>query len=193
MPVVTLPPHLLLCRVYYYCVLKRIALVLLVVVVAILILAATRPDTFRVERTTTIAAPPEKVAALIDDFHRWPSWSPWEKLDPSMKRTFSGPYKGVGATYAWSGDGKAGAGEMKIVSETPAAIGLHLDFIKPFASSSKVDFALQPEGQGTKVTWVMSGPMPYISKVMCLFVSMDKMIGKDFESGLANLKAAAES
>jgi hypothetical protein len=173
--------------------LKRIALILLVVIVAILILAATRPDTFRVERTTTIAAPPEKVAALIDDFHRWPSWSPWEKLDPAMKRTFSGPEKGVGATYAWEGNRKAGAGQMKITSETPAAIGLQLDFIKPFASSCKVDFALQPEGQGTKVTWVMSGPMAYVSKVMCLFVSMDKMIGKDFEAGLANLKAAAES
>ena len=172
--------------------LKRIALVLLVVIVAILILAATRPDTFRVERSTTIAAPPEKVAALIDDFHRWPEWSPWEKLDPSMKRTFSGPAKGVGSVYAWEGNSKAGQGQMKIVSETPAAIGLDLDFIKPFASSCKVDFGLQPEGPGTKVTWVMSGPMNYMSKVMCLFVSMDKMIGKDFEAGLANLKAAAE-
>jgi hypothetical protein len=172
--------------------LKKIVLVLVVVIVAILAFATTRPDTFQVQRSAVINAPPEKIVALIDDFHNWSAWSPWEKLDPAMKRTFGGPARGVGSKYGWQGNSQAGAGQMEIKDSSPAHVGIQLDFIKPFKSSSVSEFALQPNGTATNVTWTMHGPMNYISKVMCMFVSMDKMIGGDFEKGLAGLKAAAE-
>lgn len=172
--------------------LKAIAIVVLVVIAAILGYAATRPDTFRVERSATIQAPPEKILPLVDDFHRWTAWSPWEKLDPAMKRTHSGAPRGKGAVYAWEGNSQAGAGRMEITDSSASRVGINLDFLKPFKSSNNVEFNLQPQGDGTKVTWSMTGPMSYLMKVMCIFVSMDSMVGKDFEAGLANLKALAE-
>ena len=174
--------------------LKIIAIVIVVAIVAVLGLAATRPDTFRVQREIDIKAPPEKVFALIDDFHRWTAWSPWEKLDPAMRRTYGGPANGKGANYAWEGSGKVGAGRMEIVDSTsPSRIQIQLDFLKPFEAHNTAEFTLQPEGDHTHVTWAMYGPSPFISKVMGLFFSMDVMIGKDFEAGLANLKSAAQS
>jgi uncharacterized protein YndB with AHSA1/START domain len=173
-----------------------LTLVLLVVVVILVILglAATKPDSFRLERRTHIAAAPERVFALIDDFHSWAAWSPWEKLDPGMRRTHGGPASGVGATYAWEGNKKVGSGRMEIVeSVPPSRLAVKLDFLRPFEAHNVAEFALVPSGGGTDVTWSMHGPSPFMSKVMQVFTSMDAMVGKDFEAGLRNLKAAAET
>jgi uncharacterized protein YndB with AHSA1/START domain len=172
---------------------KLIALVVVVLIAGVLGFAATRPDAFRVERAVTIKAPPGKIYPYLDDFNRWAAWSPWEKLDPAMKRTFSGAPSGKGAAYAWAGNSKVGAGRMEIIESTPASkLLIKLDFLEPFEGHNTADFTLEPAGDDTKVTWAMVGPAPYISKLMGVFVNMDKMIGKDFEAGLANLKAAAE-
>ena len=172
--------------------LKKIALVLIIVIAAVLGWAATKPDTFRIERTATIKAPPGKIVGLIDDFHRWQSWSPYEKLDPALKRSFSGAPKGKGAVYAWEGNAKAGAGRMEILDASPSNVRIKLDFSKPFEGHNIAEFTLQPHGNATDVTWSMNGPNPYIGKVMSLFMNMDKMVGKDFETGLANLKTISE-
>jgi carbon monoxide dehydrogenase subunit G len=164
-----------------------------VVVGGLLGFAATRPDSFRAARTTTIDAPPEKVFPLIDDFHRWPSWSPWEKLDPGMKRTHSGPERGRGAVYEWDGNKKVGSGRMEIVeAESPSRVKIKLDFLRPFEAHNTTDITLEPAGAGTRVDWAMHGPANFVTKVMGVFVSMDAMVGKDFEEGLANLKREAE-
>ena len=172
---------------------KRLLLVLVVLIAVLLGYAATRPDSFRVERATVIKAPPAKVFALIDDFRQWAGWSPWEKLDPAMKRTHSGAASGKGAVYAWEGNGDVGAGRMEILETTaPSRVLIRLDFMKPFEATNTAEYTIQPEGDATRVTWAMYGPAPFLSKLMQVFVSMDKMIGKDFEQGLANLKALAE-
>ncbi|MEJ8821956.1 SRPBCC family protein [Variovorax humicola] len=168
------------------------ALLLAAGIAIVLGLATGKPDTFKVERSTTIQAPPEKIAPLIADFHRWGAWSPYEKIDPSMKREFSGAPSGKGAVYAWEGTGNAGAGRMEIAESTPKRVAIQLDFSKPFTAHNIAAFTLQPQGSGTQVTWSMEGPAPLVSKVMQVFFSMDTMIGKDFETGLASLKAAAE-
>jgi uncharacterized protein YndB with AHSA1/START domain len=174
--------------------LKKIAVATAILFAVLLILAATKPDTFRVERSTSIQAPPEKVFALLDDFHRWSAWSPWEKMDPAMQRTYSGAARGTGAVYEWAGNSKVGKGRMEIVEATPASkVAVRLDFLAPFAAHDTAEFTLASAGDGTNVTWVMHGPNLFIGKVMSVFVSMDRMIGKDFEAGLANLKAAAET
>lgn len=173
--------------------LKKIAIAVVVIVVGILGLAATKPDTFAVTRSITIKAPPEKIVPLVNDFHNWPSWSPWERLDPNMQRTFSGPASGTGAVYAWKGNDDVGQGRMEITSQSlPSKVNIKLDFIEPFPMSSVTEFTFAPQGENTTVTWNMSGPMPFISKLMTVFMSMDAMVGKDFEKGLANMKAAAE-
>ncbi|HEX6317412.1 MAG TPA: SRPBCC family protein [Burkholderiales bacterium] len=167
------------------------SVVLLVAVV--LAFAATRPDSFSVRRAASIQAPPEKIFPLINDFSRWSAWSPYEKKDPAMKRSFSGPAAGKGAVYAWEGNGEVGQGRMQIADAVaPSRVTLKLDFVKPFEAHNKVDFTLEPKGGATEVTWAMDGPMPFISKVITLFVDMDRMVGGDFEAGLANLKAVAE-
>jgi uncharacterized protein YndB with AHSA1/START domain len=173
--------------------LKTIALVVVVIVAGILIFAATKPDTFHVERSATIKAPPEKIFPLINDFKRWDAWSPWEKKDPAMKRTYGPTTSGKGAHYAWEGNGDVGQGSMDITESVPSSkIALRLDFVKPFEGHNTVDFTLAPAGDTTGVTWSMAGPAPFMSKVMQVFINMDSMVGKDFEAGLANLKAAAE-
>lgn len=170
-----------------------LAAVLAVAIVAVLLVASTRPDSFRVQRAAVIQAPPEKVFPLIEDFGAWGGWSPWEKKDPAMKRSFSGPAAGKGAVYAWDGNSEVGQGSMTIVEDTPPSkLVLDLDFIKPFEGHSVVTFALAPQGEATNVTWTIEGPTPFISKVIGLFCDMDSMIGKDFEAGLASLKAMAE-
>jgi uncharacterized protein YndB with AHSA1/START domain len=172
---------------------KIIAIVVAVLIAGVLGFAATRPDAFRVERAVTIKAPPAKIYPYLDDFNRWAVWSPWEKLDPSMKRTFSGAPSGKGAAYAWEGNSKVGAGRMEIIESRPASkLLIKLDFLEPFEGHNTAEYTLEPAGDGTRVTWAMYGPAPYVSKLMGVFISMDKMIGKDFEAGLANLKAAAE-
>jgi len=177
--------------------LKLLGIVLGVVVLAIAGIAAyaapTQPDTFRVMRSLEMSAPPEKIYSILSDFRRSPEWSPYEKLDSDMKRTYSGAASGKGAVYAWDGDSNAGAGRMEIAEAVPAqSITLRLDFMRPFEASNTVEYRLQPKGSATQVSWDMHGPMPFISKVMCVFVDLDKMIGKDFETGLANLKTLAE-
>jgi hypothetical protein len=172
---------------------KTIAIVIVAVIAAILIFAATKPETFTVQRAASIKAPPEKIFAVLDDFHSWGVWSPWEKMDPEMKRTFSGAPNGKGAVYEWQGNSKVGQGRMEITEATaPSQVTIKLDFIKPFEGHNVAEFVLQPSGDSTNVTWTMRGPSPYIAKVMSVFCNMDSMIGKDFEAGLANLKAATE-
>ena len=162
-------------------------------VATVLGLAATKPDTFRIERSVSIQAPAEKIYPLITNFRAWDSWSPFEKLDPQMKKTYSGAETGKGAKYAWSGDGHAGEGHMEITEAVaPSKVTLALAFTKPMEALNTTEFTLAPEGQATKVTWAMNGPQPFISKVMCVFMDMDKMIGPDFEAGLASMKAIAE-
>lgn len=173
--------------------LKKILIVLVLAVAGVLLYAATKPDTFQVQRRATIAAPPERVFALIDDFHRWGEWSPWEKLDPAMTRTFEGPASGTGAVYAWKGNKDVGQGRMEITESTPPGrIAIKLDFIEPMESDNVTEFVLAPKDGGTEVTWTMRGPSPYLTKVMDTVVGMDRLVGKDFEAGLANMKAAAE-
>ena len=172
---------------------KTIAMVLVLLIAALLIYAATKPDSFRIERSTTIKAPPEKIFALINDFHQWEAWSPWEKIDPALKRTYSGAANGVGTVYEWSGNKDIGQGRMEIVESVPSAkVMLKLDFVTPFEAHNKVDFTLAQQGDVTKVTQAMYGPSPYISKLMTIFFSMEKMVGKKYEEGLTNLKAIAE-
>jgi hypothetical protein len=165
------------------------------IIVALLLFAATRPNSYRVERAATIPAPAGQVFGLLNDFHRWDAWSPWEHLDPAMKRTHSGAASGVGAVYEWDGNKKAGMGRMEITGSAPhSRITIKLDFLKPFESHNTTVFVLAAEGSATRVTWTMEGPSNFMTKLMGIFVSMDKMIGKDFEAGLANLtRVAAQS
>jgi hypothetical protein len=173
--------------------LKIGAAVVVVLIAAVLLFAATRPDSFRVTRTTSIKAPPERIFPLINEFNRWSAWSPYEKKDPAMKRTFSGPAAGKGAVYAWEGNKDVGKGRLEIAdASVPSRVVLNLDFSEPFEAHNVVDFTLEPKGDATQVTWAMRGPMPFLSKVITLFVDMDRMVGGDFETGLANLKAIAE-
>jgi len=177
-----------------YQIVAIIAVILVIAIAAVLILAATKPDGFRVQRSLTIKAPPEPLFALINDFHRWGAWSPWENKDPAMKRTFSGPASGPGAVYAWDGNRNVGSGRMEILeSAAPSAILIKLDFFKPFEGHNTAEFTLSPQQDATTVNWVMRGPTPFISKVMQVFMNFDTMIGKDFEQGLANLKKATEA
>jgi polyketide cyclase/dehydrase/lipid transport protein len=171
---------------------KIIVIGLIVVIAAILVLAATRPDSFRVERSAQISAPPEKILSLVNDFHQWGAWSPYEKLDPAMKRTYAGAAAGKGAVYEWEGNSKAGQGRMQIIDAAPTRTAIQLDFIKPFAANDIAEFTALPQGDATRVTWSMQGRSPFIHKVVGLFLNMDKMIGGDFETGLANLKTLAE-
>ena len=173
---------------------KTIGIVIVVLIAAVLIYAATKPDTFRVERAASIKAPPEKIFALINDLHSWGSWSPWEKKDPAMKRTHSGAANGKGAAYEWEGNSEVGKGRMEIAeSSPPSKVTIKLDFVKPFEAHNIVEFMLDAKGESTNVTWAMHGPLPYLAKVMHLFLNMESMVGKDFESGLANLKSVAET
>ena len=172
--------------------LKTIAIVVVVSIAAILIYAATKPDSFRVQRTTTIQSPPDRIFALLTDLRGWGSWSPYEKRDPAMKRTYSGAGSGKGAVYEWEGNSQVGAGRMEIIDTSPHKVTIKLDFIKPLEGHNTAEFTLEPKGESTDVTWAMYGPAPYISKLMGVFLNMDKMIGNDFATGLANLKTVAE-
>jgi hypothetical protein len=169
-----------------------IALVIVAAVATVLVLASTKPDSFKVQRSARIYAPPEKIVAALSDFHGWESWSPWERLDPDMKRDYSGPAKGKGAVYAWKGNSKVGEGRMEITEVAPARVDINLDFLKPFPASNKVNFTLQPKGEGTDVIWSMVGQVPFVAKIFHVFVDMDRMVGQQFETGLANLKTIVE-
>jgi len=150
-------------------------------------------DTFTVERSTTIDAPPKRVYEQIVDFHNWPSWSPWEGMDPQMQRTYSGAEAGKGSKYAWSGNRKVGQGSMEITDTAePSHVDIDLIFEKPFKSHNTTVFSIDREGSGSRVTWSMTGENTVATKLMGMFKSMDKMVGPDFEKGLARLKTATE-
>ena len=170
-----------------------IAVVLAIAIAIILILAAAKPDRFRVQRATTVKAPPERIFPLINDFHQWATWSPYENKDPAMKRGYSGAASGKGAVYAWEGNKNVGSGRMEILdASAPAKIVIKLDFFTPFEGHNTAEFTMLPQGDATNVTWLMYGPLPFMGKIMHVFVNMDRMVGKDFEIGLANLKRVTE-
>lgn len=170
-----------------------VGIVLAAVVAALFAVIGRKPNQFRITRSTTINARPETVAALIDDFRQWEAWSPWDKLDPALKRTYSGAARGQGAVYEWAGNRKAGSGRMEITARSPSLITFKLDFLKPFEAHNTTEFTLQPVGDATNVTWSMHGPNAFINKAMSVFVNMDKLVGADFEKGLASLKTLAET
>lgn len=165
-----------------------IAWALLALILLVLLTAATRPDRFRVERALAMPVPVGHLRSQLEDFHAWAAWSPWEHIDPQMQRTYSGAASGTGAVYAWSGSGRAGAGRMEITDSTAERITIRIDFSKPFKASNTVEFTLQPEAGGTRVTWAMFGPSPFVSRLMGLFFNLDRMIGRDFEAGLSKLR-----
>ena len=170
-----------------------IAVILAIAIAAVLVLAATKPDRFSVRRETTVRAPADKVFALINDFHQWVTWSPWEHRDPALKRSYSGAESGEGAVYGWEGNKNVGSGRMEIRESTvPSKIVIQLDFLKPFEAHNTAEFTMLPQGDGTHVIWLMHGPAPFLNKVMQVFMNLDKMIGRDFEAGLASLKQATE-
>lgn len=174
--------------------LKFLVAIAALLVAAVLLFATTRADSFHVQRSIVIHAPADKVFPLINNLHRWISWSPYEILDPVMQRTYTGAPEGTGASYAWNSKSKAGAGSMTITESTPSSqIIIALDFTKPFEGHNTAQFNLDSKADGTMVTWAMYGPNPYLAKVLGIFFNMDHMIGEDFELGLKNLKAVAES
>lgn len=170
-----------------------IAVVLGLAIAVILILAAAKPNTFSVQRATLVKAPAEKIFPLINDFHQWGSWSPYEHKDPAMKRSYSGAASGKGAIYAWDGNKNVGSGRMEILdTSVPAKIVIKLDFFTPFEGHNTAEFTMLPQGDATSLTWLMHGPAPFMAKIMHVFMNIDRMVGKDFETGLANLKRLTE-
>ena len=173
--------------------LAAIAVLLGLAIVVILILAAAKPNTFSVQRATVVRAPAEKIFPLINDFHQWGRWSPYEDKDPAMKRTYSGAASGKGAVYAWDGNKNVGSGRMEILDASmPAKIVIKLDFFTPFEGHNTAEFTMLPQGDATNLTWLMHGPAPFMAKIMHVFMNIDRMVGKDFEIGLANLKRLTE-
>jgi hypothetical protein len=172
----------------------KILIALVVIVVGLVAVIALQPARYRVSRSATIAAPAPVVFAQVNDFHRWAAWSPWEKIDPAMKRTYEGPPAGVGASYTWAGNGEVGEGRMTIVESRPSdLIQVKLEFVKPFAGTSVAEFTFKPEGDRTQVTWSMTGDKNFIAKAIHLVMSMDRMIGDQFDKGLAAMKTVAEA
>jgi hypothetical protein len=172
---------------------KNIAIVVVVLIVALLVFAATKPDTFRVQRSASIKAPPTKIFPLINDLRSFNTWNPYEKKDSNMKGNYSGPSSGKGAAYAFDGNKEVGKGSIEITeSSPPSKVAMKLNMVKPFEAHNLVEFTLEPQGDSTNVTWAMNGRTPYLAKVVHVFFDMDNMVGKNFESGLANLKTIAE-
>ncbi|KRR28586.1 SRPBCC family protein [Bradyrhizobium retamae] len=170
-----------------------VAVILAIAVAIVLVLAATKPNTLRVQRAVSIKAPAERIFPLISDFQQWRSWSPYEEKDPAMNRTYSGAERGKGAVYAWDGDKNVGSGRMDILEAlAPSKIVIKLDFFRPFEGHNTAEFTMLPQGDGTHVTWLMHGPANFMSRLMQVFMNLDRMIGRDFEAGLANLKTLTE-
>ena len=171
-----------------------VAIVLAIAILIVLGLASAKPDTFSVRRSAVLQAPAEAIFPLINNFHQWAKWSPWENKDPAMKRDYSGAESGKGAIYAWDGNKNVGSGRMEILdASAPSKIVIKLDFFKPFEAHNTAEFTILPQDDATDVNWVMHGPAPFMSKVMQVFMNIDKMVGEDFEAGLANLKRLAET
>ncbi len=176
--------------------LKKILIAIAVIAVGlagvVVYAAVTQPDTFRVQRAMIIDAPPQKLAGILSDLRRGAEWSPYEKKDLSMKKTFSGPASGPGAKLEWDGNSDVGAGSLTVAEVTPSKVTLNLAMTRPMNANNMVEYAFAPQGSATTMTWAMHGPMPLISKVMCVFMDFDKMLGADMERGLKDLKALAE-
>ena len=173
---------------------KKILLGLIAVIVILLVIAAFQPDVMTVTRSATMAAPPASVFAVVNDFSRWDEWSPWSKLDPSMEKSVEGPSTGVGSVYRWSGNNEVGEGSTTLVESVPnEKVGMKLAIVRHFAGESDVQLIFAPDGEGTRVTWSMQSPQPYIGKLMGLFIDCEKMCGDSFLEGLANLKSIVES
>lgn len=173
--------------------LATVLLIILIALAALVGYAATKPKTFRIERSTTIDAPPQTVFDIVQDFSRTREWLPWDALDPDMKRTISTPASGVGASYAWEGNKKVGAGRQEIVAtEPPRLIRVIIDFLRPMKARNTVEYTFTPQGGGTRVSWAMFGDFPLMSRIFDIFMNIDRMVGKDFEKGLASLKTVAE-
>lgn len=174
--------------------LTYILIAVAVIVVVFVVIVIMRPAEFRITRTATIAAPAAAVFAQVNDFHRWEAWSPWAKLDPAMKQTHEGTPAGAGAVYTWTGNKKVGEGRMTLTESRPSdLLRIKLEFLKPFAATNAAEFTFKPEGRQTVVTWSMSGRNNFMVKVVGLFMSMDKMIGRNFEKGLAQMKSVVEA
>jgi uncharacterized protein YndB with AHSA1/START domain len=174
--------------------LKKIVIVLAVVVVLFLAFVATRPSTYQVTRTAAINAPAETVFTYLADLHNWNSWSPWAGRDPNLKTTYSGAPSGVGAIYEWNGNDQVGSGRMKVTDVKPSEqVGIELTFLKPWESTNRVEFTLASSGGATNTTWAMKGNHNFISKAFSVFMDMEKMMGPDFEAGLAKLKTLTEA
>jgi hypothetical protein len=172
----------------------KILIIIAALVVVLLIVAALRPADFRVARSIIISVPPAAAFAQVNDFHKWGAWNPWAKMDPAMKETYDGAPSGTGAIYSWSGNKNVGAGRMTLTESRPVeSIRIKLEFLKPFAATNTAEFTFQPNGNQTVVTWSMFGKSNFICKLMGLFMSMDKMVGTQFEKGLADLKAVSET
>lgn len=173
--------------------LKKIAIAVVALIAAVLAYAATKPDTFHVQRTTAMKASSEKIFPLVNDFHNHSSWSPWEKKDPAMQKTLSGAENGKGAVYAWEGNSDVGKGNIEITDSVPTSkVMMKLNMMTPFEAHNIVEFTLDAKGDSTQVTWAMHGPQPYMMKVLSILMDCDKMVGRDFETGLASMKALAE-
>ncbi|MCC7253932.1 SRPBCC family protein [Hyphomicrobium sp.] len=174
--------------------LKRILLAVVAVVLAFVVYVALQPSAFRIERSTIVVAPPEAVFAEVNDFHNWQAWSPWAKLDPDAKATFEGPDSGEGAVFRWAGNAAVGEGSMTLLESKPhERIRIRIDFLKPWSGTNTTEFTFKPDGPRTVVTWAMSGEQDFIQKAICVFMNPDKMVGGEFEKGLASMKATAES
>ena len=174
--------------------LKKLLLAAVLVLAAFAVFVASRPGSYRVSRSRTIAAPPLTVYPLVADFHHWERWSPWAKLDPAMKTTYDGPVAAVGSSYAWNGNEKVGEGKMTIVEARPGErLRLRLEFVKPFASTSSTEFTFAAKAGGTETAWTMEGHNDFLGKAFSVFMNMDRMIGNDFEKGLSQLEAVAEA
>ncbi|MDD2765415.1 MAG: SRPBCC family protein [Opitutaceae bacterium] len=169
-------------------------LVLAILVIVFVIVVALQPSDFRITRSATIAAPPAVVFAQVNDLHKFQTWSPWAKIDPAAKTTYEGPPAGSGAVFRWDGNGKVGVGTMTVTESRPAErVAFRLDFLRPFKGTNTAVFTFKPEGGKTAVTWTMTGKSTFIPRAICLFMSMDKMVGGQFEQGLASLKSIAEA
>jgi len=165
-----------------------------ILIVIFVIIVAMRPSEFAITRSATMAAPPPVVFAQVNDFHKWAAWSPWEHKDPAMKRTFDGPPAGIGSVYRWAGNKEVGEGGMTITESRPSdLIRIRLEFLKPFAATNTTEFTFKPQGDKTNVTWTMTGHSNFMHKAVCMFMDMEKMVGPDFEKGLAGMKSVVES
>ena len=171
-----------------------IGVAVVVLIIAAVAFIATRPTDFRVQRSAHVSAPPPVVFSIINDLHQWGRWSPYDKRDPNMKKAFDGPAEGPGSVYTWNGNNEVGEGRLTIQESKPGElVRMKLEFSRPFKATNEVNFKLVPSEGGTRISWIMDGKHNFMMKAMSLFMNMDKMIGTDFEQGLANLNTAARS